>query len=279
MTAPPNGPHAGSAPTGLPERAAGTVTSPDGWRGTWTALGTGRLVPAVTAVGAVIAAGVAFGRVFGFSTVPGPLGVSVIIGALGGLLARLLLVDTGSGSASLGGHPEGPGELAPLEPGPAWLIDGPGVAGPSSALPPRFSRTVGAAVSVVVATLLALVVSDVVSANPGPGGLGGAISKGFAGLFGGWSKILTTSVPVPPTADRLPVLAGVVALAVAIALLAGSRRHPGLAALIPAGAVLLIALALGVHGPGSAISVSAAPAVLAGAYLLVVSRPADVGVA
>ena len=43
--------------------------------------------------------------------------------------------------------------------------------------------------------------------------------------------------------------------------------------------MLLVALALGVHGPGSAVAVSAAPAILAGAYLLVVSRPADAGVA
>ena len=49
-------------------------------------------MPAVVAVGAVIASGAAFGRVFGFSTVPGPLVISVVIGALGGLLARLLLV-------------------------------------------------------------------------------------------------------------------------------------------------------------------------------------------
>ena len=280
MAAPPNGSPGGSAPPGPAGSASGAGSRPDRWRGTWTALGSGRLVPAVAAVGAVIAAGVAFGRAFGFSTVPGPLVVSVVIGALGGLLARLLLlVDTRSGPAALGNDPGRLDELAPVEPGPAWLIDGPRAAGPSSALPPRFSRTVGAAISVIVATFLAPVVSDAVSANPGPGGLGDAVSKGVAGLFGGWSKILTTSVPVPPTADRLPVLAGVVALAVAIALLAGSRRHPGLAALIPAGSVLLIALALGVHGPGSAISVSAAPAVLAGAYLLVVSRPADVGVA
>ncbi|MDQ2723903.1 MAG: DUF3488 and transglutaminase-like domain-containing protein [Actinomycetota bacterium] len=257
-------------------------TSPDGgWRNTLTTLGSGRLVPAVAAVGAVIAAGVAFGRVFGFTTMPAPLIISVIIGGLGGLVGRLLLVGTGagSGSAGLDGGPDRRHELQPLEPGPAWLVDGPQAAGPSSVLPARFSRLVAAAASVVVATLLAPVVSDAVSANPGPGGLGGAIGKGVGGLFGGWSKILTTSVPVPPTADRLPVLAGVVALAVAVALLAGSRRHPGLAALIPAGAVLLVALALGVHGPGSAISVSAAPVILAGAYLLVVSRPADVGVA
>ena len=133
--------------------------------------------------------------------------------------------------------------------------------------------------SVIIATLVAAAGSDAVSATPGPGGLGGAISKGVGGLFGGSSRILTTSVPVPPTADRLPVLAGVVALGVAIALLAGSRQRPGLPALIPAGVVLLVALVLGVHGPGSAISVSAAPAILGGAYLLVVSRPADAGVA
>ena len=77
----------------------------------------------------------------------------------------------------------------------------------------------------IITTLVAAAGSDAVSATPGPGGLGGAISKGVGGLFGGWSKILTTSVPVPPTADRLPVLAGVVALGVALALLAGSPAN------------------------------------------------------
>lgn len=248
-------------------------------RGTWTALGTGRLVPAVAAVGAVAAAGVAFGRVFGFSSIPGPLVVSVVIGALGGLVARLLVVGTGPGPGARSAGPEPGDELPPLEPGPAWLIDGPGAPGPSSALPIRLWRSGAAGAAVIVATLVATMVSDAVSATPGPGGLGGAVGKGFGGLFGGWSKILTTSVPVPPTADRLPVMAGSIALGVAVAVLAGSRRHPGVAALIPAGAVLVVALALGVHGPGSAVAVSAAPAVLAGAYLLIVSRPADAGVA
>ncbi|MDQ2729723.1 MAG: hypothetical protein M3Y91_18105, partial [Actinomycetota bacterium] len=68
------------------------MSASGGWRSTLMALGSGRLVPALAAVGAVVAAGVAFGRVYGFSTVPAPLVVSVVIGALGGLLARLLLV-------------------------------------------------------------------------------------------------------------------------------------------------------------------------------------------
>ncbi|MDQ6782928.1 MAG: DUF3488 and transglutaminase-like domain-containing protein [Actinomycetota bacterium] len=274
LTAPPGGPTTGARP---PAHA---------WRRTVTALGTGRLVPALTALGAVAAAGVAFGRVFGFSTVPGPLIISVILGALGGLGARLLLVGGASGRAEHGsgangsvGGPASADQAAPIEPGPAWLTGRPGAPRPVAALPVGLSRIVASAATVVVATLLAPVVSDAVSANPGAGGLGGAMSRGVGGLFGGWSKILTTSVPVPPTADRLPVLSGVVALAVAVALLAGSRAHPGVIALIPAGVVLLVALALGVHGPGSPVAVSAAPAVLAGAYLLIVSRPADVGVA
>ncbi|MDQ6837962.1 MAG: DUF3488 and transglutaminase-like domain-containing protein [Actinomycetota bacterium] len=273
VTAPPAGPPAQASADGGAQDGA---PSDGGWRRTWATLGTGRLVPACAAVLAVLAAGVAFGRVFGFSTVAVPLFVSLVIGALGGMLARLLLLGGDHARAS----PAGPAaaEQQPIEPGPAWLTDA-GAAGPHQALPAQSWRTAGACGSIIVATLLAAVVSDAISANPGPGGLGGAISKGVGGLFGGWSKILTTSVPAPPTADRLPVLAGIVALAVAVALLAGSREHPGLAALIPAGAVLLVALALGVHGPGSAIAVSAAPAVLAGAYLLVVSRPADIGVA
>jgi transglutaminase-like putative cysteine protease len=237
-------------------------------------------VPALAAAGTVIAAGGAFGRVFGFSTVPVPLIVSAVIGAIGGLAARLLLLGTtGTGPAAFGGGPQtaGADQGQPMEPGPAWLTDGPGT-GPRPGLAGH-GRRMAAAVTVIATTFLAAVATDAVSAHPGPGGLGGAFSKGVGGLVGGWSRILTTSVPVPPTADRLPVMAGVIALAVAVAVLAGSRHHPGVPALIPAGSVLLVALALGVHGPGSPIAVSAAPAIVAGLYLLVVSRPADTGVA
>ena len=104
------------------------------------------------------------------------------------------------------------------------------------------------------------------------------LSQGLAALVDGWSRILTTSVPVPPTADRLPLAAGLVALGVAWAVVAATRRPPGIDALAPAGLVLVVALLLGVHGPGSLAAVAGPALVLAAAYLLLVSRPAGEGV-
>lgn len=85
-------------------------------------------------------------------------------------------------------------------------------------------------------------------------------------------------MPVPPSFDRLPVVAGLVAPATAWAVLAASRRRPGIDALLPGGLVLLAGLLLGVHGPGSVAAVAGPPLALAAVYLLLISRPAGEGV-
>lgn len=256
MTAPPVTPPAPEVPQVARRRSA------------VGALGPGRLVPSLAAMGTVVAAGVAFGRVFGFGVLPGSLALATLLGVVAGLGARLLLL---AGDPAPGPEPTG-SEATPEEPGPAWLAGQPAPGAPTMA-GSRALRQLAAAIVVVAGAVLATVVVDAVVASPTGAG------QGVSGLVGGWSRILTTSVPVPPTPDRLPVMAGVVALGVAVAALLASRPHPTIAALLPAGAVLLIALALGVGGPGSVVAVSAAPAVLAGAYLLIVSRPAENGVA
>lgn len=200
-------------------------------------------VPAVPATLAVLAAGAAFQRVFTWGDVAAPLVVSMLVGAAGGVAARQTVARTG---------PE-----------------------PEAANPYGY---VLAAVAVVAATLIASALTALVFASPSAGALGTAVTRGWGAFAGGWSRILTTTVPVPPTADRLPLAAGLVALAAGWAVLAATRPNPGVGALAPAGLVFLIALLLGVHGPGSLAAVAGPPLVLAAAYLLIVSRPAGEGV-
>ncbi len=66
-------------------------------------------------------------------------------------------------------------------------------------------------------------------------------------------------------------------VAAAWAVLSASRRRPGIDALLPAGLVLLAALLLGVHGPGSLVVVAGPPLALAAVYLLMVSHPPGEG--
>jgi transglutaminase-like putative cysteine protease len=230
-------------------------------------LGAGRLVPGAAGAGAAVAAGVAFGRVFGFAALPGPLALAGATGVVAGLGARLALAVAVPAPAGGTAATTGSGE-----PGPAWLAGAPPAAGDTAGTG-RWLGYGAAGAAVVLGALVACLLVDAVAARPTGAG------RAVGGLLGGWSRILTTSVPVPPTPDRLPVLAGVVALGAALGGLLGSRRHPGIDALVPAALVLLVALALGVGGPGSVVAVSAAPTVLAGLYLLVVSRPAETGVA
>ncbi len=114
-------------------------------------------------------------------------------------------------------------------------------------------------------------------ASPGAGSAGAALARGVGALAGGWTRILTTSVPVPATTDRLPLAAGLVTIGAAWAVFSASRRQPGVDALLPAGLILLAGLLLGVHGPGSLIDVAGPPLVLAAAYLLIVSHPTGAG--
>jgi transglutaminase-like putative cysteine protease len=232
--------------------AALVGSAPPPWR---------RYVPAVPAALTVAAAGGAFQRVFTWGDVLVPLILAVALGAAGGVAARQAL-------------------------GPARVPDPPGSEPSEPPEPPEPSQSeartavasVVAAAAVLAATLLSVVITAAVLATPRPATFGAAISRGAGSLFGGWSRILTTTVPVPPTPDRLPLFAGVVTIASAWAVLAASRRRPGVDALLPAGLVLLIGLLLGVHGPGSLAAVAGPALAVAAVYLLVVSRPAGEGV-
>jgi transglutaminase-like putative cysteine protease len=214
-----------------------------------------RLVPVLPAVLSVVAAGAAFGRAFTLHHVIGAVIVSTVIGALAGT-AVVLFRPAPAPPTPDGGDP---GWTTPAPgPGPLRILTGVGALG--------------------VATLLAAVVTAEAFCSPRPSGPGPALTTGIGALVNGWSRILTTSVPVPPTADRLPLVGGVVALASGLAVVAAARLRPGLLALAPAGGVLVVGLGLGVHGPGSLAAVVTPPAVTAALYLLVVSRPADDGV-
>ncbi len=138
------------------------------------------------------------------------------------------------------------------------------------------ARRAVAAVAVAAATFISVTLAAAVCATPAPPGLGAAMARGVGAVFGGWSRILTTSVPVPASADRLPII-GLLTPATAWAVLAATRRRPGLDALLPAGLTLLAGLLLGVHGPGSVAAVAGPPLALAAVYLLLISRPAGEG--
>ncbi len=234
-----------------------------------------RYVPALPAALAVAAAGGAFQRVFGLGHVVAPLVVAAVLGAGGGVIGRQML-DAFPASGGIAGPASG-GIAGPASGGIAGPASG-GIAGPAPPERPSSFAPLLAALAVVAATFLSVVFAAAVLSTPGPGGLGAAISRGVGSLFGGWSRILTTSVPVPPTPDRLPLMAGLVTIGVAWAVLAASRPRPGVDALLPAGLVLLAGLLLGVHGPGSLAAVAGPPLAFAAVYLLVVSRPAGEGV-
>ncbi len=212
-------------------------------------------VPAAMALGTVAAAGAAFQRVFGWGNVAGSLALGVVVGGaaggLGHVLARAALV------------PEGRVRMGEWHPEPAAAERR--TSGPGALL---------AAILVVAAAAGAAVVDAVALATPA-----GSAGDGLQAVVDGWDRILTTAVPVPPTPDRLPLVAALVAVAGSLAVLAAFRDRPGLVPLFPGGALLLAALVLGVGGPGALGTVVAPPAVLAGGYLLVVSRPAGEGVA
>jgi transglutaminase-like putative cysteine protease len=214
-----------------------------------------RLVPVLPAGLSVVAAGAAFGRAFTLHHVIGAVIVSAIIGSVAGLAV------VASGPVPAPPTPDGDD--------PGWTVPAPG---------PGPVRILTAAVALTLGTLLAAVVTAEAFSSPRPPDLGSALTTGIGALVHGWSRILTTSVPVPPTPDRLSLVGGTVALASGLAVVAAARLRPGLLPLAPAGGVLLIGLGLGVHGPGSLAAVVTPPAVTAALYLLVVSRPADDGV-
>ena len=135
-----------------------------------------------------------------------------------------------------------------------------------------------AATAMAAGVVLSVTAAAALFASPSARLIGPALVRGVGALFGGWSRILTTTAPVPATADRLPLVAGLVAAGTSWAVVAATRRRPGVAALAPAGLVLVIALLLGVGGPGSLAAVAGPPLALAAVYLLTISRPAGEGV-
>ena len=217
-------------------------------------------IPAVPAGLCVLAAGAAFQRVFTWGDVAGPVTVAALLGGAAGVTGRQLL--------TISVVRRGPSEDDPVT---ASLTDD------TVPAPPSAAAYLLAGAALAAATLVSVVAAAALFATPAAG-LGSAVTRGVGALFHGWSRILTTSVPVPPTPDRLPLAAGLVSVATAWAVLAASRRRPGVDALLPAGLVLLIALLLGVGGPGSLAAVAGPPLALAAVYLLMVSRPAGEGV-
>jgi transglutaminase-like putative cysteine protease len=245
-----------------------------------TGLGThrtwNRYIPAIPAGLTVMAAGWGFQRVFTWGDTAAPVVIATLLGAGAGVAARRIL--TGSANSLQDGGPSADSgrpdreRLAPDSP----AFEGP--SGPAPGFKPApLTDYLLAGGALVAAVLVSVAVTAAAFASPGAGSVGRALARGVGALGGGWSRILTTSVPVPPTPDRLPLAAGLVTMAAAWAVLSATRRQPGVDALLPAGLVLLAALLLGVHGPGSLAVVAGPPLVLAAGYLLVVSHPPGEG--
>jgi transglutaminase-like putative cysteine protease len=126
----------------------------------------------------------------------------------------------------------------------------------------------------VLVVAAAVVVSGAISAwqaTPRPSGLSAAASYGLTWLSW-WHRILTTTVPVPPTPDRLPVVGVTTSLAAAIAVLSATRTRPGLRPLGPAVSLFVVALALGAGGPGSLVAVTTPFIGGAAIYLLTIAN-------
>jgi transglutaminase-like putative cysteine protease len=118
-----------------------------------------------------------------------------------------------------------------------------------------------------VATGMAATATAALS-KPRPGGLGRSLDYGLVALNTTWGRILHSSLPVPPTPDRLPLIGATVSVAAVLAVLLATRPRPGLSPLAPAAAPFIIGLVLGVGGPGSLLAVTAPVVVAAGLYLL-----------
>lgn len=107
----------------------------------------------------------------------------------------------------------------------------------------------------VVAALLAGTLSAMVAAVPREANPASALADSYHAVVGGLHRVLTITLPAPPTAELLPLVAVTAAVAAVLAaLLAGSGRQVG--ALAPGLVVLAGALALGVGGPESTVTVT-----------------------
>jgi uncharacterized protein (DUF58 family)/transglutaminase-like putative cysteine protease len=127
-----------------------------------------------------------------------------------------------------------------------------GAAGVAAALKVRKPEgqvlvTAGAVIAAGTATAL--------RSTPPPSGLGAATNYGLTWMSA-WGHVLSTSPPMPPTPDRLPLVGAIVALAAALASMTAARRRPGLRPLLPATLLFLAGLTLGIGGPGSLVAVT-----------------------
>jgi transglutaminase-like putative cysteine protease len=153
----------------------------------------------------VVAAGVAWWRVYPPSALPVPILLGAALGAAAALLAgRVRDVTARTATLAL---------AVPVAAALAGL-------GSVAAATPRLSPVSGQA----------------------PGALRDA-------LVGGLHRILTTTLPAPPTPDLLPQLAVLAALAAGAAV-ALARRGAGVAAYLPGAVLLAAGLACGVSGAG-----------------------------
>ncbi len=120
----------------------------------------------------------------------------------------------------------------------------------------RRGRLAAGVVLTALAAYVAGVLSATLAAKPTVG-VGTAIPDVLHAAVGGGRRALTITLPTPPAPDLLPLVA--VMLAVAGALAVALARRPGarLSPYIPAVVAFCLALALGVHGAGSPLAVTA----------------------
>jgi hypothetical protein len=131
-----------------------------------------------------------------------------------------------------------------------------GAAGVLLATRARRLRVVAGVVLTVIAALVAGVLSATLAARPGASA-GAALPDVADAVVGGWRRALTITLPTPPAPDLLPLVAVVLAVAAALAVGLARRAEARLSAFVPGVAVFCLALALGVHGSGSALAVTA----------------------
>lgn len=132
---------------------------------------------------------------------------------------------------------------------------------------PRAVRLPLWVVGTFVAAVLAGLMTAATSARPSVALLSSAAFAGVRrSVIGGISRVLTTTLPAPPTPDLLPQVAVLCAVAAALAVVLA--RRGGVVAFAPAGAILVTALIIGVGGSGSVLAVALPLAVVVAVGLL-----------
>jgi transglutaminase-like putative cysteine protease len=139
----------------------------------------------------------------------------------------------------------------------------------------RWARLPAAVVAIAIGAWVAAVVTAWHVGSVG-GGAGAAVRSAGGAVVNGWSRVLTTALPVPATASRLPVVAVTLAVGAGAAVVAAVASRSAVLPLVPAAVVLTVALLLGVHGAGSPLAV-VGPVLVAPALHLVVAQRAGAG--